>query len=422
MTWQDRIRQAAITAPDGRRYEFLYEDLERSRSENASTFKFAERNGAYIQRLSSGQDVYPLTVIFSGPDFDTTGEDFWESTKTPGIFILEHPRFAGLKRVQLLTIGQSIRAKTADNQTAFDCVFHETIEITIPETALDSTSEILNTAEDLNNEASDAFGDNVDLENPLEVPDLQDKGKSFIESMNDTFEAAAAKEAAIKAAFDSQYLSVKSAIENLVEGPLEFANNLAIFVSTPSRLAIDIQERINDYQGLAESTIESLKIAGDETVEALKNKGALSVLGLMSVSSSMCQASVSSASYRTRAEVIGIADQIFDTVESIVDLLESYSVALEDQADPLDRRFEISDALDTLNILASLTTAQLFNVAFTLKQERFIILEKDYSPVVLAHKLYGYSDENLDFLIETNKLRGDMIFNIPAGTRIVYYI
>jgi len=422
MAWTDRIRDAAITTPDGKRFEFQYEDLERSRNENGSIFRFAERNGAFAQRLSSGEDIYPLTIIFSGTDYDITGKDFWESTKVSGVFFLEHPRFAGIKRVQLMSIRQSLRAKSADNQTAFDCVFHETIEIVFPETALDSTAEILNTADELNTEAADSFGDNIDTDNPFEVSDLQDDSKSFVDSMNDVFAATAAKEAAIKAAFDSQYLSVTSAINNIVSGPLEFANNLAIFVSTPSRVAVNIQDRMNDYQELADGTIEKLKVAGDETLEALKNKGALGVLGLLSVASGMCQASVSSASYQTRAEVIGIADQISDVVSSVTQFMDDYTVALEEQDDPADRRFEIGDARDTLNILVSLTTAKLFNVAFTLRQERFITLEKDYAPTLLAHKLYGYSDDNVDFLIETNGIKGKHIFNIPAGTEIVYYV
>ena len=94
--WRDRQRQAAITTPQGTRFEFLYEDLDRSRSENTSVFRFAEKSGAFIQRLSSGQDIYPLTIIFSGPDYDLIAADFWEKTKQPGVFLLEQPRFTGL--------------------------------------------------------------------------------------------------------------------------------------------------------------------------------------------------------------------------------------------------------------------------------------------------------------------------------------
>lgn len=422
MSWIDRQREAAITTPDGTRFVFLFEDLERNRSENASVFRFAEKSGAFIQRLSSGQDIYPLTIIFSGPDYDLIGADFWEKTKQPGVFLLEHPRFTGLKRVQLLTIRQRIAAKTADNQTSFDVVLHETLEIVQPSTALDDTAEILNKSLELSGEAAKGFEDNTQLDNAVIVTELQAESTSFIGDMNDFFADIATKEAAINTAFDAQFLSVSAAVDEVVDEPLAFANNLAIFIATPSRVSVDVAERINTYDALFDNTIDRLTFSADDLLDAAKNKGALAMLVSLGIMSGECQASVTSADYSTRAEVIAIADKIIDLNDNIIEVLDEYSDAFGDEVDPADRRFEISDALNILNDLTSLTTARLFDVAFTLKQERFITLDRERDPVTLAHELYGFSDANLDFLIETNQLKGDEIFLIPQGKEIVYYI
>lgn len=422
MSWIDRQREAALTTPDGTRFVFLFEDLERSRSENTSVFRFAEESGAYIQRLSSGQDIYPITAIFSGADYDIAASEFWDKTKKPGVFILEHPRFNGLKRVQLLSIRERRAAKTADNQASFDLVLHETLEIVQPSTALDSTAQILNEALTLSGESAEAFEDNANLDNAIIVTELQQDSTTFIDDMNDLFADVAAKEDAINTAFNAQYLSVSSAVDNITDEPLEFSNNLAVFISTPSRVAVNIKDRVDAYEELLNRTIVRLSFSGDELLEAAKNKGALATLASLGIMSSVSQAAVSNATYGTRADVIEIADKIIDMNDNIITMLDDYSDNFNDEVDPADRRFEISDALDTLNGLISLTVSKLFDIAFTLKQERFITLDRERDTVTLAHELYGFSDDALDFLIETNQLKGNEIFLIPKGKEIVYYI
>jgi len=421
-TWRDRQREAAITTPDGTRFTFLFEDLERSRSENASIFKFAERSGALVQRLSSGQDIYPLTIIFTGADYDLIAESFWQKTKQPGVFILEHPRFPGFKRVQLLNIRVRIAAKTGDNQAAFDAVFHETINFTLPETALDSTTQILQTSNALNESAATAFADNAELGDELIVPALEQKSRSIVDNIYSVFSSTAAKESALNTAFNAQYLTVQENINNITGGPLEFARSLAIFISTPSRVATSIDDRIGSYIKLFDNTESSLVSAAADVLEAAKNKAALALIsGLINISG-MCQASVSDADYLTRADIISVADEIIDVSDRAIVLLDEYSDRFNDELDPAARRFEITDTINILNDLTSLTIARLFDIAFTLKQERFITLDAERDPVTLTHELYGFSDDNLDFLIATNSLKGDELFLIPKGKEIVYYI
>ena len=422
MSWQDRQREAAITTPDGTRFVFLYEDLDRNRQENASIFKFAEKSGAFVDRLSSGQDIYPITAIFSGPDYDIVAEDFWQKTKNRGVFLLEHPRFTGLKRTQLLTIRERIAAKTADNQAVFDFVLHETLEIIQPVTALDTTTAILNLGLELNAEAAAAFEDNAVLDNALVVPELQEDSTTFIEDVNAFFGDIAAQEAAISTAFDAQFLSVQAAINDIVDEPLEFASNLAVFLSTPSRVASDIAGRITAYEDLFQNTVDRIEAAGEAVLDAAKNQGTLNVLTSLGIISGCCQSSVSDAEYPTRSDVIGIANRIVDINDESNDILDEFSDQFNGEENPADRRFEITEARKIQNELVSLTVGRLFEIAFTLKQERFITLNRNRSPVDLAHELYGFSDDNVDFLIQTNQLKGDFLLEIPKGTEIAYYI
>ena len=420
--WQDRQRQAALTTPDGTRFEFLYEDVDRNRSENASVFRFAEKSGALIKRLSSGEDIYPLSLIFSGPDYDIIAEDFWQKTKVPGVFLLEHPRFKGLLRVQLLTIRQRIAAKSGDNQSIFDVVLHETLELTAPLTTEDETAKVLEAAEETNKQAAEAFAGNAVLDKPGKLARLQARLNKFLDSANDKFKAIAAKEAAIKAAFDAQYLSAKSALDKVLEKPLELANNVTVFMSTVSRVRIDVRERIAQYKSLADETLNELQRDIIDPLEDAKNKAIEAVLTLHSIVSGMGQSAVSAAIYQTRAEVIAVIDEIVDIADATIELTDEYSDSFNEEVDPADRRYEITDAVNTVNELTSLVTAQLFAIAFTLKQERIITLDKDRDLYTLTHELYGFTEENLALLIETNQIKGDKLFIVPQGTEIVYYI
>lgn len=422
MSWQDRQREAALTTPDGTRFTFLYEDLERNRSENASVFRFAEKSGAFIQRLSSGQDIYPLSIIFSGEDYDLIAADFWERTKLPGVFSLEHPRFKGPLRVQLLTIRQRIAAKTSDNQTTFDAVFHETLELSAPETARDLTALVLQSTENLNAEAAESFTDNVKLEKFSEVTKTQSKFDKFIDSVNDKLEFIAAKEAAIKTAFDAQFLSAKSAVERLVAAPLELANNVTSFVNSVSRTAIDVKQRINAFEELANETLDEFSTVTQDFIDTVVNNASLVVLTVNSLLGAMSQSAVSNASYGSKIDVIEVVDQIIDISDSTIALLDEYVEEINAEEDPANRRFEITDAINNHNELISTVTAQLFAIAFTLKQERIITLDRPRDPITLTHELYGFTEDNLTLLIESNFLKGEELFEIPQGKDIVYFI
>lgn len=400
----------------------MYEDLDRNRSENASVFKFAEKSGAFIQRLSSGQDIYPLTIIFSGPDYDLIAEDFWQKTKEPGVFLLEHPRFTGLKRVQLMTIRQRIAAKSGDNQSTFDIVLHETLELTAPSTAKDATAQVLESAEEVNEEGAKAFADNAVLDNPSALSRLEERLNNFLDDINETFEAIAAKEASIKTAFDAQFLSAKSAVDNVLAKPLELANNIAVFITTVSRVKTEVQTRIQQYKDLAEDTIDTVRLDIVDTLDDAVNKASQAILSLNSILSGMAQSAVSSATYGTRGEVINVIDDIVDIADETIEVLDEYSEHFNEEVDPVNRRFEITDAVRTVSELTSLVTAQLFAVAFTLKQERIITLDRDRDVYTLTHELYGFTEDNLALFIETNQIKSDELFIIPQGTEIVYYI
>ena len=64
----------------------------------------------------------------------------------------------------------------------------------------------------------------------------------------------------------------------------------------------------------------------------------------------------------------------------------------------------------------------MVDLAFSLKQEKRIVLDRAFTPIELTAELYGAVDAQLDTLIQSNQLTGSEILEIPKGREIVYYI
>jgi hypothetical protein len=63
--------------------------------------------------------------------------------------------------------------------------------------------------------------------------------------------------------------------------------------------------------------------------------------------------------------------------------------------------------------------------SFDLKTEKRFTLEKERSPVeitITEYGEFGENDENLELFINSNNLKADEIYLLPAGKEIVVYV
>lgn len=424
MPWYDRKREAAITCPDGKRYTFIYNDTERDRTESASIFKAASVPGNYVQRLSSGGESFPLTIIFAGPDYDLTAEAFNESTKAPGVFFLEHPVFPTKKRVQLLNIKQKIASKGGDNFVTFDCSFHETIEIAAVKSSLSQETQIKNNADAANNAASDSSESNSS-DDGLSNSDFKTAIKTAVDTFSKAFGDVVSKSSEYYTAFQSQYISISSEVNNIAGDVLSFAGAVSNFIALPGRISNNINETLEVYSAFldeVENLLGAASETGFETVGELKTRAAFKMLFNVSAISAMSVASITNKDYKTRAAAISVADSITGIYDIFVAGIESDYDRFSDFDDPVDRKFNLYDTKTILNNLVSQVAGQLFALAFNLKIERKVELNRDEATIILVHRYYGYSDDNLKLFIDSNGLKGDEIFLIPAGREIKYYL
>ncbi len=76
MSWNDRLREAAYTSPDGTRLTFHYENVSRTFDKKTSSFEFPDADGTYIQDTGHSGRRYPMRLFFWGDDYDIDAEAF----------------------------------------------------------------------------------------------------------------------------------------------------------------------------------------------------------------------------------------------------------------------------------------------------------------------------------------------------------
>ena len=72
MAWTDRVHDAVIETQAGDRFVFEFRDLESKRDDNTNVFHFSNRKD-YVQKTAKGSEIFPHTLILSGPECDTAG-------------------------------------------------------------------------------------------------------------------------------------------------------------------------------------------------------------------------------------------------------------------------------------------------------------------------------------------------------------
>src|SRR5690606_22719095 len=143
MEWLERLRPAAYEAPDGRRFEFGYVDVEREYSLRGTAFEFTGVNGAYVQRHGHGAALYPMLCHFSGPRYDLEAKAFEDSLlEDHRVGRLHHPIHGVIPVTPLGDAKRSDRLTTSANYCVVEVTCWATIERLYPSSEPTARHEI----------------------------------------------------------------------------------------------------------------------------------------------------------------------------------------------------------------------------------------------------------------------------------------
>ena len=117
--------------------------------------------------------------------------------------------------------------------------------------------------------------------------------------------------------------------------------------------------------------------------------------------------------FKTKPEAIGAADEVTTQFDDVVDW--------RDDALEVVGIVDTGETYQAFQEATALTAGFLVQISFELVAERQIVLDRARTIVDLAAELYGSVDDQLDLLINSNKLTGSQILEIEAGTLVRFY-
>lgn len=421
MSWEDRVREAAYTSPEGTRLTFEYEDVRTALEKRTTAFNFPGVDGAYVQDNGHGARQFPLRCFFSGPDHDLEANAFESALLERGVGRLEHPMYGAHDVVPFGSIERRDDLKTSSNQTIIEVSFWRTLGAVYPEAQADPGADVMDALEAFDTASAEQFAASTDLATTGAQEATKATFRTFLDDVTASLSEAAAATDSARRALRDQARAINQSLDVLIGQPLQLARQSVNLVRAPASAASGIRTRLEGYANLAARIVASLPGrpwdalgtgALPRRTRAVRNDFHSSDLFVLAAVSGSVQAAVDTQ-YTTRPAAITAADAVLSQFDA--------AVAWRDQGFGVLADVDTGGAYQALRQAAALVAGHLVRISFSLVPERSVILDRDRTIIDLAAELYGRVDDRLDLIINTNGLTGSEILELPQGRRIVYY-
>lgn len=429
MSWEDRITEMVYTSPSGIVFIGIFEDVSKELIKKTTAFNFPDVDGTFVQDLGKQGRRYPIRWIFSGEDYDQEAEDFDNAIEEKGPGILQHPLYGTFDVVPFGTIKRRDDLVTAANQAVYDITFYETIKIIFPVSELSALNSMETGFGDFSSAAAFSFDDALSLLTANEITGFIASAKSGLRKIKKTMAKVAAATAAVERAFNDVADLLDETLTTLVGGPLLIATQMIALTRLPSQAASSIQAKLDAYGNLLASLTEgeSNQFAqglDSQAGNAFTNNNLLASLAVLgSIESTISENTI----FTTRTETIEAIENLDSKFTDYLNWSDRNREGLVIGALPT-REPGTTDLIDTgesyqqlLNVFA-IGQGRLTQIAFSALQERSVILDRDRTFIDFAAEFYSQLDEQYDFIIQSNKLTGIELFEIPKGREMVYYV
>jgi prophage DNA circulation protein len=455
-TVDDRdLLEAKYTSPSGKEFIFLWEKVSKKTELKTGIFTFPDKDGAHVQHQGGGPVSFPMTCIFSGENHKKTADDFEAALLERDTAELQHPVYGIRKVIPTGDIERENDLVSASNETHVKITFTETItdEPTKPEAV--TSDELEKSFDEYSEAAAEDFSANITAENINEKLQIQSSLETEANLLNDNLSGLVSSgdisdtaQENKSANFATSFKELKSNItsmfdkaENVVQSCLNIGRIKLNMMKMPSRIIIDITEKVKGYTQLITQMTNQFK-NDPYGINNIKNAFASTRLVLTGAVSSLASGSALSiaksaangaalasggraaggAAYSSgtgvlsRETAIATAIQINNLLQTIQDFEDT---KIEQNA------FIDSDA-NTYLLLMELvhnSIKLILDVSFSLPMRRTIRLDRNRNVIELCAELYNSVDNYyLDKLITENNLNIDELEIIPMGREVTYYV
>jgi prophage DNA circulation protein len=386
-----------------------FDDVERSGGKKAAVHEFPQQNTASVQDLGNASEKIPMAAYFTGADYDTEADAFWNALSEKGAGSLQHPRWGNL-RVLPLSWSQTEKWVDGLGRADFRIDFIRVQEASVfPITSVSAAesvgAKITGSISQSQAEAAALF----DPENAADIVAIKEDTKSFLDKYNESFAKVTAVSEEIQAEANRIVRDITSNIDAYIEAPLQLFNSLSNLAALPAKVVTNVVNKIDAYKAQIEAAFLRVPESYSQAINTVQ---------ALFYTFAGASNATTSGEVRTRNEAAAAADTLGEITARVAQIVESCESAVpEFRASP--------ETLAALTDAAATARAALIESAFTLRSERRVTLATDRTPLDLLAEFYGDGIEDidaaLDEFITTNQLSGDAIVLIPAGQEVVYY-
>ena len=412
-TWQDRIAtDFVIITGDGNTYtpDYLHMSVSKSKEYNFAKFEFVEVSKSLILRQLPMSTAYELEIIFQGEDHLDVSASFYKSADNRNAWQIRHPFYGNL-------VVQPVRVTQDDSDLAFSkfyCNCYETIGVKSFLPKFSASDQIAQMAVGANLNLANSYVINIPSPKLSDIQALTKNINSFFDSIKTT----------IQNTFDySTYFNLfnqcTSLVNNTTYDSLTLIRTTQEMVMAPVYFTENTVDRVNKLVGqLAEIGLALLPATPPAEKKLFENNGGTLV-------NAICLAAITNIGgndYATRSQVTAMVSTILTAYNGYVANLNSLQTPTGGSQDSY---IPDSVSLISVNLVLNYTLGNLFAIANNAMQERTYELPTDSNVIQVAYKLYGTipaDDSTITYLIQSNKIVGNEIFQLKQGRKIIYYV
>jgi len=445
--WETRLRGAAYTSPGGTRITFQYEDVSRSFELRGTAFEFPDVDDAYVQRGGISARKYPMRCFFSGGDHDLVATAFEAALMDAGIGRLEHPIYGGRTRtINVVPFGEVTRndaLKSQANQSVVEVTFWTSVAAIYPEAEAHPQSEVLDALNGFNVVAAQDFARRMSLDTVAKRAAAKATIRGLLNKISAGLTSVSDGVLSVSRAFREVQATVNQGIDVFIGQPLLLAQQVSNLIQLPGRAIGGIRDRLDQYGAFADTIFGSpagkpLERLGTSTEllgrqQAISNDFHIADLTVASaVSGAVISAAVQpldssgtevpSVQFTTRGEALDAAQVLIDQFNAWLAWREGGFAALNQLSTAGEYQTDTGASFEALQRSVASAAAFLVQLSFSLRPERAIVLTNPRTIIDFAAQYYqSVDDDTLNFVIDTNKLTGSEILELPAGRRMVFY-
>jgi hypothetical protein len=399
MSWLTRIQdiELEITTGDGNTFSPLWKEAKKNVKYNTEAFDFIDIEGTYVGRKKSKGGQFPILLYFQGEDCIEQLQAFELSSRDPRPWTIKHPFYDDIL-AQPLSLEFD---NTSMNVSIVRGTIWETIENQFP-------IETSSTEKEVNVRKQQSDDDNAaSFVNAISTPDaatVQSSGFSITNTAGnyETFTSQSDDISTLK----DLARKASAAAQEIVLFPDRYIEEAINLINFPFLIAQDIGQKVAGLLASINQFADIFLPDGLEDDKILYEYQST----IMFTELSRNIISSKEEDYVTRGNTLSIIDNITDTYNLFLTNLDDNEIV------------QNSTSAIELDYIVNLALSKLFDIAFTAKQERTYILDKDNNVVNLAHRFLGPGDDNIDLFVSQNKIHLHEYLGLKKGRKIIYYV